>query len=122
MQARNPQYTADGRIDCEIEHPVYGWIPFTASADDSEKHGREIFAALVEAGDVKKYVAPKGPTKAERLASERQQIAAQRRAAMTAEADPLFFEWQAGEATEAEWKAKRQEIKARFPMPYEKTS
>jgi hypothetical protein len=65
---------------------------------------------------------PKSPTKAQKLASERQQIASQRRAAMTAEADPLFFEWQAGEATEAEWKAKRQEIKARFQMPDEKTS
>jgi hypothetical protein len=122
MKARNATYTSDGRIDCEIEHPQYGWIPFTADPDDPEKHGRDIFAALVASGDVRKYVAPKGPTKAERLATEREQIAAQRRAAMTSEADPLFFEWQAGEATEAEWKAKRQEIKARFPMPDEKTS
>jgi len=38
-----------------------------------------------------------------------------RRNAYIAEADPLFFKWQAGEATEAEWKAKRDEIKARFP-------
>jgi hypothetical protein len=38
-----------------------------------------------------------------------------RKAAYEQEADPLFFKWQAGEATEAEWKAKRDEIKARFP-------
>jgi len=38
-----------------------------------------------------------------------------RKAAYISEADPLFFKWQAGEATEAEWKAKRDEIKARFP-------
>jgi len=42
---------------------------------------------------------------------------AKRLAAYTAEADPLFFKWQAGEATEAEWKAKRQEIRERFPYP-----
>jgi len=42
-------------------------------------------------------------------------IEAQRRTASEHEADPLFFKWQAGEATEAEWKAKRDEIKARFP-------
>jgi hypothetical protein len=31
------------------------------------------------------------------------------------EADPLFMKWQAGESTEAEWLAKRAEIKARYP-------
>lgn len=38
-----------------------------------------------------------------------------RQAAYRQESDPLFFMWQAGESTEAEWKAKRDEIKARFP-------
>lgn len=42
---------------------------------------------------------------------------ARRQAAFAAEADPLFFQWQAGEATEEEWKAKRQEIRDRFPYP-----
>jgi hypothetical protein len=42
-----------------------------------------------------------------------------RQAAYAAEADPLFFKWQAGEATEAEWKAKREEIRARYPYPPE---
>lgn len=40
-----------------------------------------------------------------------------RHTAYVAEADPLFFRWQAGEATEAEWKAKRQEIRERYPYP-----
>jgi len=38
-----------------------------------------------------------------------------RRAAYISEADPLFFKWQAGEATQEKWAAKRQEIKERFP-------
>jgi hypothetical protein len=42
-----------------------------------------------------------------------------RRSAYTQEADPLFFKWQAGEATEAEWLAKRQEIRDRYPYPTE---
>ena len=46
MQTRNPIFTASGAIDCEIEHPIYGWIPFTASPDDVEQYGREIFEAL----------------------------------------------------------------------------
>jgi hypothetical protein len=40
-----------------------------------------------------------------------------RREAYTAEADPLFFMSQRGEATTAEWEAKVAEIKARYPYP-----
>lgn len=42
-----------------------------------------------------------------------------RRAAYVAEADPLFFMAQRGEATMEEWQAKIAEIKARFPYPAE---
>lgn len=38
-----------------------------------------------------------------------------RRITYVSEADPLFFKWQAGEATEVEWLAKRQEIRDRYP-------
>ena len=38
-----------------------------------------------------------------------------RQQAYIAEADPLFFKAQRGEATMEEWQAKVQEIKARFP-------
>ena len=38
-----------------------------------------------------------------------------RKAAYTAESDPLFFKAQRGEATMEEWQAKVAEIKARFP-------
>jgi hypothetical protein len=44
-----------------------------------------------------------------------EQVSRSRKLAYQFEADPLFFKWQAGEATEAEWKAKRDEIKARIP-------
>ena len=40
-----------------------------------------------------------------------------RKIAYTAEAASLFFKWQAGEATEAEWLVKRQEIRDRYPYP-----
>ena len=47
INIRNPKFLADGRIDCEIEHPVFGWVPFTANANDSAEHGRAIHAAAV---------------------------------------------------------------------------
>lgn len=62
IQIRNPVYSApdNSTIDCEIEHPVYGWIPFTANPNDVEPLGRDIFAALIAgaAGPISPYVAP----------------------------------------------------------------
>jgi nucleoid-associated protein YgaU len=43
------------------------------------------------------------------------QVQANRRAAYQAEADPLFFEEQAGEVADGTWAAKRADIKQRFP-------
>ena len=43
------------------------------------------------------------------------QAEANRKAAYQAEADPLFFKWQAGEGTQEEWQAKREEIRQRYP-------
>jgi len=40
---------------------------------------------------------------------------ANRKAAYIAEADPLFFKAQRGEATVEEWQAKIAEIKTRYP-------
>jgi len=45
---KNPKYNADGTIDLELEHPVHGWIPFTASPNDVEEHGRAIYQACLD--------------------------------------------------------------------------
>jgi hypothetical protein len=53
---------------------------------------------------------------AAKLAAKKAEVAEEnRRAAYIAEADPLFFKAQRGEATLDEWQAKVAEIKARFP-------
>jgi hypothetical protein len=72
--AKDPRW-ADAEhtmIDCEIYHPTFGWIPFTASPDDVEAHGREVFAALSK-GDVAEYVPPPPPTIEELAAAARSQ-------------------------------------------------
>jgi hypothetical protein len=56
MEYRNATLTASGAINCEINHPVYGWIPFTASPDDVEPIGAEVFNAA------KDSAAPHQPT------------------------------------------------------------
>ena len=70
MEIRNAIYNAFGTIDCEINHPKLGWIPFTASPDDSEEIGREVHAQIIAgaAGAVASYVAPS--TSSEQKASE----------------------------------------------------
>ena len=48
METRNIQKTGNGGYQCEINHPRYGWIPFTARPDDPEEYGREIYQAIVK--------------------------------------------------------------------------
>ncbi len=57
---KNLKYNATGTIDCEYEHPIYGWIPFTASPEDTEELGRTIHSLALtgEYGEVVPYVAP----------------------------------------------------------------
>lgn len=45
------------------------------------------------------------------------EVDALRHAAYVAESDPLFFQWQRGEATEQAWRDKVAEIQARHPDP-----
>ena len=73
MEIRNAIYNAFGTIDCEINHPKLGWIPFTASPGDVEEFGREIHARIMsgEAGQIAQYVAPEPePATKEQLAAE----------------------------------------------------
>lgn len=49
MKHTGPYYViSQGVIDCFIEHPVYGLIPFTASEDDVEELGRIIYNDIIE--------------------------------------------------------------------------
>jgi len=70
MEFRNCKYTESGNIDCEINHPEFGWIPFTASPNDCEEHGREIYAEAIK-GEVAPYEPPPPPTDAEFAAQVR---------------------------------------------------
>jgi hypothetical protein len=58
MDYKGPKFTLNGDIDCEIKHPKFGWIPFTASPVDPVGHGRDIYAAIMAAGGVAPFVAP----------------------------------------------------------------
>lgn len=62
VTATNPEYANSDKsvINLIVDFKVEGELPFSASPDDSEPHGRELFA-LAEAGEfgeVAEYVAP----------------------------------------------------------------
>lgn len=48
MKVRNLKRNESGTIDLELDHPTYGWVPFTASPNDPEEHGRIIFKEAEE--------------------------------------------------------------------------
>ena len=60
MNYYNAKYNAFGTVDCEIEHPVHGWIPFTADPSDIEPLGAEVFSSVESSASA--YVAPPPPT------------------------------------------------------------
>lgn len=67
MNFRNAVFNRHGTVDMEIEHPIFGWIPFTASPDDPEEHGRELYEAVK--ATAAPYVAPPLPTPEEARAA-----------------------------------------------------
>jgi hypothetical protein len=45
MEFINARYNSVGSIDCEINHPQFGWVPFTADPNDIEHVGAAVFNA-----------------------------------------------------------------------------
>jgi hypothetical protein len=115
MNYRNAKYTINNWIDCEIYQQPFGWIPFTADPNDTGARFdvAELYSEMAADPSILPYVppVPVPPTVEEQEAA--------RRVAYVEEADPLFFMYQRGEATEQEWLDKVAEIKARYPYPVE---
>lgn len=82
---KNVRYNAHGTIDCEVEHPQYGWIPFTASPEDAVAEGRLIYEKAIEGayGEISPYVPdPNEPSPLELWRGEMQVSRFQARAAL----------------------------------------
>lgn len=60
MEYRNAKYISGGRIDCEIKHPVIGWIPYTLDPSDTDQtvDNAEMLDAMTTTGDVAAYTEP----------------------------------------------------------------
>lgn len=71
ISVSNPVYSKidNSMIDCTIVCE-FGTIPFTASSNDSEEYGRNLFADLVAGkyGEISAYVPPAAPTIKQQIA------------------------------------------------------
>ena len=113
MNYRNAKYIDDTRIDCEIEHPEFGWIPYTVDPADTDMtiDNSALLAAMASAGDVAAYVPP---TQAELGEIASQAVRAERDMKLASEVDPIAgntLRWTALSAEEqAAWAAYRQAL------------
>jgi hypothetical protein len=113
MNYRNARYIDVTRIDCEIEHPVHGWIPYTLDPADTDMavNNNDLLAAMTENGDVTAYIPP---TQAELDAQAADAVRAERDHKLATEVDVIAgnaLRW--GELTpekQAEWAAYRQAL------------
>ena len=60
MEYRNPQWSINDWIDCEINHPKFGWIPFTANPDDTGAtfDVAELYNQMKDDPSIRPYVPP----------------------------------------------------------------
>jgi hypothetical protein len=58
MNYRNAKHISGGRIDCEIEHPVHGWIPYTLDPADTDMTADNDALLLAIGDDAEAYVPP----------------------------------------------------------------
>jgi hypothetical protein len=111
MNYRNPVFTANNAIDCEIDHPTYGWIPFTC--DPNDKGAAFDTAALY--AEMRPHAAPYTPSPQPTPEEIHAEVRAARAAAYREESDPLFFQAQRGDVDMQAWHDKVDEIRARYP-------
>jgi hypothetical protein len=81
MKYRNAKYIDETRIECEIEHPLHGWIPYGLDPTDLDKtvDNAELLLAMKQAGDVIPYT----PPTPEELKAQAKAVLESERAVMT---------------------------------------
>lgn len=112
MNYRNAKYIDDTRIDCEIEHPEFGWIPYTLDPADTDMtvNNNDLLSAMAANGDVAAYVPPTQEELTEALAQSVRSERDQRLLAVDAIAGNAL-RWAAlSEASQSEWATYRQAL------------
>jgi hypothetical protein len=124
MNYRNAKRLANGWIDCELEHPDHGWIPFTCDPNDTGAQ-IDVIALHTVMGADPATAAYVPPTQEELDAMAADAVRAERDHKLTSEVDPVVMNplrWADLTAQEqAEWVTYRRallDITAQSGFPY----
>lgn len=86
MNYRNPAYNYLGQIECEIEHPEYGWIPFNCDPNDTGAQ----FDVVALFAEMQPHAAPYVPPTQEELdVMAAADVRTERADRLTTEVDPI---------------------------------
>ena len=86
-EARNGEYIdANGTIDCEINHPEYGWIPYTVLDTDTDTTVDNAAIKILLGDNIAAYVPP---TQEELNAQAAMLIRGQRDMLLSMDVDPI---------------------------------
>lgn len=114
MEYRNAKYINDnGWIDCEINHEVHGWIPYTLNPDDEDVtvDNAVLLEAMAANNDIAAYVPP---TQDELDAEAAEKVRHIRNSKLTKEVDPIVtnpLRWAELTAEkQAEWTQYRRDL------------
>jgi agmatine/peptidylarginine deiminase len=69
MEYRNAIFISETVIDCEINHEVHGWIPYTLNPDDTDQTVDNVALRASIGSDVGAYIPPSASEKEAQLAS-----------------------------------------------------
>jgi hypothetical protein len=88
MEYRNSKHIGQNRIDCEINHPTLGWVPFTCDAREvgEQFDNKELYRRLNADPATAAYVPP---TQEEVNAAAEKQVRLQRDRILAVVVDPL---------------------------------
>ena len=64
---RNPSYNSDGNINLELNHPEYGWIPYTLNTEDTDNtiDNEKLLKYITDSVSIAEYVEPEIPPESE---------------------------------------------------------
>ena len=86
-EARNASYIdANGNIDCEINHPEYGWIPYTLTTHDTDTTVDNEAVKAILGSNIAAYVPP---TQEELDAEAAASVRARRDSLLANKVDPI---------------------------------
>lgn len=88
MNYRNAKHISNSRIDCEVEHPTHGWIPFTCDPTDTGASFDVValYDAMVADPETAAYVPP---TQAELDAAQAEAVRTTRDGILANTVDPI---------------------------------